>query len=240
MRKFIALALIGFFLTSNLWAFGSSGCDSSTVLLGHYDADFSDSGCNGTGKKTVTNHNASTIDNTNFVFGGGSAHFAFSSLQYIDYGDSTDWAFGTGDFEIDFRVRFDSFPLVNVFLDMNPVSDELDIDYFNGGNTFRVALHGVRYTFAWTPSTGIYYYVKINRTGTSLKVFIDNAQIGTTQTSSDNVGHTELDIGAYSNGVSAHDGNIDELRITKGDARVGMTTTPTTPYCSGCEMVEED
>ena len=76
--------------------------------------------------KIVTVGGGANIDTTNKVFGAGSILFptAPSEPSYLSVPDSADWAFGTGDFEIDMRIMFASYqgsPYVNGIISHNKI-----------------------------------------------------------------------------------------------------------------------
>ena len=112
--------------------------------------------------------------------------------------------------------------------------------YYGSNNlTFaRYAPAYTGYTFSWTPTTGVWYFVAVSRSGTSLRAFINGSQIGTTQTAStdfSNINTTDgFQIGKMiaGGGTSYYlNGYIDDLRITKGYARyTGSFTAPSTPF----------
>ena len=78
--------------------------DSYTKLMLHMENNVTDSAAG----KTVTNNNA-TFSSSVYKMGGYAGVFNGSNA-YLSLADSDDWNFGSGDFTVDFWVRFNSFP----------------------------------------------------------------------------------------------------------------------------------
>ncbi len=82
---------------------------SSAHLLLHCDgADASTTFIDATGRHQVTVAGNAQVDTAQSKFGGASALFDNNSSSSLTLDGSTDFVFGTGDYTIDFRVRFDS------------------------------------------------------------------------------------------------------------------------------------
>lgn len=237
--KLVKLIVIGIILCSNSYAYGTNGCDSKTVLLMHNDGanastTFTDADCDGNGKKVLTASGGAVLDTSKKVFGPSSGLFDFVTFSYVAVPSSTDFAMGTGDFTVDFWVNFASVISIQFFQTDASVNN-FDVTWYNTDSTLRTFLAGVGYSFSWAPSTGVWYHVAISRNGSNLRAFVNGSQIGTTQSSSDNVAACALQIGGSA--TVFFNGNLDEYRITKGVARwTANFTPPSTPYCSGCEQ----
>src|SRR3989338_5118640 len=84
-------------------------------------------------------------------------------------------------------------------------------------------------TGTWSPSINTWYHIAAVRTGATIKLFIDGAQIGTDYNIGSSVIYNSngeaLWIGAYHSGAGGDtpggflNGWIDEFRVTKGAAR---------------------
>lgn len=132
-----------------------------------------------------------------FISGATKALSLNGTDQYLKTGDTADWDLGTGDFTFSCWVYFDSFPDIpsesDLFriigegrgssgtgsnhtgwtLRVNKTSNELTLNKFDGSGTNR--------NFAWTPSTSTWYLVVLVRAGDNLSAYINNSQIGSTQ-----------------------------------------------------------
>jgi hypothetical protein len=85
------------------------------------------------------------------------------------------------------------------------------------------------YRVASTATTGAWQHVAVTRSGTSMRLFVNGTQAGTTQTIS-----TAYDMSTTSTTVGSQGANyylngyIDDLRVTKGFARYTGNFTPST------------
>jgi hypothetical protein len=210
---------------------------SSVVLLLHCD------GTNGATSATdysnsahsITFYGNAQLSDTSPKFGTAAVLFDGSG-DYIQAPDSADWDFGTGDFTIEFWYKSTT----------NTSDPGTFVSQYNGnGFTFRWYL-GALYMLngattiatggSWTPTTGVWYHIAACRSGTSLRLFVDGTQSGSTATSSDNItgSNLPLELGCmpYSGGhIFPLNGRLDDVRITKGVARYTANfTAPTEAF----------
>ncbi len=207
----------------------AGGNDGDVKLLLHGNGtdastSFTDSS---SGSKTVTASGNAQIDTAQSKFGGASMLFDGSG-DYLSVPDSGDWDWGTGDFAVDFWVRFNSVANAVTFVDRNAQGQT--IRWAQSVNQLRVDLPGTpnALTASWTPSTNTWYHVAVTRSGTSLRAFIDGTQIGSTATDSTDVqlNNESLYIGDQEGGGTSLNGWMDELRVSKGVARWTSNFTP--------------
>jgi hypothetical protein len=180
------------------------------------------------------------IDTTQFKFGGSSAHFDGSG-DYISYPDSTDWYFGSGDFTIDFWVRFNTLTNIGPFFVQR--FDANSFWYFDketnaSGNKLYIrfatasAIKGeYMMTNNWSVNTGQWYHIAAVRNGSTVMLFIDGvsqALSSATPIGSNDVGDVAatLTIGGSSIYGWYLDGWLDEVRIVKGQAVWTANFTP--------------
>ncbi len=208
--------------------------DSYTVLLLH---------CNGTNDstiftdsettpKTVTANGSAHIDTSTYKFGGASGKLLDVGGSYLSLDDSVDWAFGTGDFTIDFWLRFNSVPTSWSVLHQGAVLNENRWIIAGDKNLKQIWFRqwtastlDIDIIVAWTPVANTWYHVALVRNGNNWMWFIDGQQIGTTIVAADAVsnhiapfyigadGYTQPPPGGQLNSW------IDEFRISKGIAR---------------------
>ena len=89
---------------------------------------------------------------------------------------------------------------------------------------------------SWTPSTSIWYFLAVTRSGNDLKFFINGTQIGTTQSLSGVTIFNSTDViriggeatGSPTSLPGTMNGYIDDFRITNGYARYTANFTPPT------------
>jgi len=241
-------------LVASVGAFGQGpgGVDAYTTFLLHGD------GTNGsTTFKDEKGHpiqqvGMSKIDTSQSKFGGSSILTSDGSA----YGgartpDTPDIAFGSGDFTVDFWVRFSNVATgeaAETFLsDMqwfSPTSYGWWFTYarwngtlqfsFNAGD--EIAPSNIGVGRAWTPVNDTWYHLAAVRSGNTLTMYVNGTQLGGTYdmtgiTINDatclfNIGYEENTYGRY-----LLQGWMDEIRISKGIARwTSNFTPPTLPY----------
>lgn len=217
------------------------GHDSYTKLLLHCDgADASTAFVDDMGK-TVTNTTSAQNDTAQFKYGTASALFNGSS-DYITVADSDDFNFGTGNFTIDFWVRWYNFTgnqgLVSQYEDddnywrigWNAIGTYIELLFRDGGTTmgsYRFNPDALGIADVWT-------HLAFVRNGTTALIFKNGvSQTLTTNTAfgSNDVGNItgDLIIGAYITGTTTYryyNGWIDEVRVSKGIARWTSNFTP--------------
>jgi hypothetical protein len=210
------------------------GIDSFTVLMLHCDGTngsttFTDSALT---PHTMTANGNAQVTTAQSVFGGASASFDGTG-DWLQTADSADWDFGSGDFTIDFRIRFavstdadliaqygtnQSFRVVR--LNFN---NTLDFQYSTTGS------NQVDILPSWTPTANTWYHVAIVRSGNNLYHFVDGTALAApTSVSGVTIFNSvsPLTIGAGPAGVNPFNGWLDEIRISKGVARWTTTFTP--------------
>ena len=214
---------------------------ASVVALLHFDG--SDASTTFTDEKghTFTAVGNAQIDTAQSKFGGAAGLFDGSGDR-LTAPDSTDWDFGTGDFTVEFFIRFNALPSSTATsLVGNYVSSSSGwiVQFRNDspgarlafGSSGDVPISG----FSWSPSTATWYHVAVAREGSTLRAFAGGSQVGSDETNSENIAGSNgvLMIGAINTmGVIQHfNGWMDELRITKGVARyTAAFTPPTAPF----------
>jgi len=214
-----------------------------TKLLLHCDSAgvpgyFVDSSVN---NYAVTTAGHVVTDSTQYKFGNYSGVFDGTD-DYLSLADSDDWNFGSGNFTIDFRFRFNALSATSYFVSQESVTSNYWALYCNangslvfegyadGGGTF-VNL----YTGAGAVSAdSSWHHLAFVRNGTTGLVFVDGVSVafGGTQfgTATMNDIGDQLWIGAREYGSVTYEFNgwIDEFRISKGIARWTSNFTPPT------------
>ncbi len=206
--------------------------DSYVKLLLHCDGvDAATADIDYSGQNHILTFNGNAqLDTAQKVFGPTSLALAVDG-DYITSPDHADWDFGSGDFTVDFRIRFASIPISPDIAAM--------IGQFQGGGQegwiiywladvsrlrFQYSTDGSTDLFSdrtWVFSINTWYHVAIVRNGANLMHFVDGVQLG----ASHNIGaatifnsNALLEIGATAGGF-APSGWMDEIRISKGIAR---------------------
>jgi len=216
--------------------------DSSTVLLLHGEGEDASTTIidSSPSHKTVTAKGNAQIDTAQKVL--GSASILFDGTDYVSLADSDDWYF-SGDFTIDFRIRFASLPSASQYMhimgQVESASKRWYIYIYNNAGTYR--LHYTAgdnsNTIAFSRSfssldVNTWYHLAITRAGSSFKLFVNGAQMSTEYTSSLFIVNisAQLWLGGVS-GQTYLNGWLDEVRLIKGKAIwTASFTVPTAAY----------
>ncbi|MBL7130493.1 MAG: VCBS repeat-containing protein [Candidatus Omnitrophica bacterium] len=220
----------------------ATNSDLSTKLLLHCDGG---DGSTNFPDSSVFNHpvtavGGAQIDAAEYKFGSASGLFDGDG-DYLSIPDSNDWDYGSGDFTIDFWVRFNDTASENYFYDQyTSPTDSIRFSLSPTNNIiFRAKTGGVNdayYVYNWSYSSGVWSHLALVRNGTSLLLFIDGTLVTWTFIY-DAIGNNilpdisaDLEIGKYLNGW------LDEFRISKGIARwTSNFTPPADPYSSDAQ-----
>jgi hypothetical protein len=170
-------------------------------------------------------------------YGTGSLAFDGTGDYLISNSPTTDlYAFGIGDFTIEFWLYLNSTSGAQVFYDGRPASSQgLQPTIYTNSGTLYYYTNATNRITGNSLSTNTWYHIAVSRSGSSTKMFVNGTQVGSTYTDSTNYINSALRpmIGAdgYNSGTpggNPMNGYIDDLRITKGYARYTTTFTPPT------------
>ncbi len=211
---------------------GFDGADGATALVSEDAA-----------ARTFT-FDGGLLKNTEKVFGPTSLYLAGGS-SIVTLPDSSDWSFGGGDFTIEYRARcydFSAEQFSGMIAQRSNVSGNvgwlLTYDATNHQVQFYWSTDGTYGTLGSivggiTLAQDTWYAFAVSYDGTTMRLFVNGAVIGTTSVSSlviADVTHT-LDIGqSNDNGTQRWRGYIDELRITKACRYTGAYTPATAAF----------
>ena len=168
-------------------------------------------------------------------YGTGSLNFPSSGTNYLASTSSTSlYAFGTGDFTIEFWLYITTTSSAQNIYDTRPASTTgaYNMIYCNSG-AITYNTNNADQIIGSTLSINTWYHIAVCRSGTSTKLFVNGAQSGSTYTDSTNyivgsgrpvVGANAYNLGTY----GLNNGYIDDLRITNGLARYTANFTPPT------------
>lgn len=219
--------------------------DSYTKLLLNCDGDASDS-------QHIITANGNTKIYSDGVF-NGSVYFGTGS-DYLTIPDSSDWAFGSDDFTIDFWVKFETAPGTSLWeccVAQWYSSGNGDESFYIGINSnssnvmeFAYSTTGsdhINCNTNYTPSANVWFHYAVVRNGDTLKQYINGEERGSCSIGSSSLHNSSriLEIGSFQSGASHNfNGNICELRISKGIARwTSEFDAPTKPYIADSHTV---
>jgi len=190
----------------------------------------------------ITAHGNAQIDTAQSKFGGASGLFDGAG-DYLSSADSGDWAFGGGDFTIDFWVRFNALPTASSGMTICG-------QYANTNNRWYTSTWNIGGEYRWyfiqytggvsninfyrvsAISANTWYHIAYVRSGNSWYIFRDGTQLGGVETKTDAIADIAgtLTIGEHAYG-SYLNGWMDEFRISKGIARwTGSFSPPSTAH----------
>ena len=191
---------------------------------------------------TITFAGTAQLDTAQKKFGTASLLLDGDS-DYVTVGDSDHLDFAAGDFTVECWVRFAALGNNTIFSHWaNGTASSMSyyLTYFNGSGILRLGhyLSGNADTsYSWSPSTGTWYHIALERSGTTLKVYIDGTSVISVSASTTALRNSEdpFRIGVFNDASTGSpsldwyfNGHIDDLRMTKGIARYGTNFTPPT------------
>jgi len=210
--------------------------DSYTVSLLHMDGadattSFPDDGQSHA--HTWTANGNVQVDTAQSKFGGASALFDGAG-DFLTTTDDTDFQFGTGDWTVDFWVRFSAIGSSQTLYDGRPNATEglYPTIYFNATTqTMRYYTNSADRIIGNTIIVGnTWYHVAVARASGVTRLYVNGAQEGSPYVDTNNYtnGTSRPVIGASGNNTANQNlgGWIDEHRVSKGIAR--YTTTNVT------------
>lgn len=197
--------------------------------------------------KTVTAVGNAQISTAQSKFGGASMLFdGNGDVLTVPKSDEVD--FGLGDFTIEAWIRFSALATDNsIVAGRGPTAGTLMFVAFaglSGLNDLRIGRNNVAWDLIASTSwlSGVWYHVAVTRDSGTLRLFKDGLLLSSgtytgaytlADTSDVNyaVGARQKNISSSSDLDRFFNGNIDDLRITKGVARYTSNfTPPTAPF----------
>lgn len=217
---------------NNMYGFGSGGGSAASdpyfanvVVLLHFNGADGSTTFTDVKGHTFTGAGNAQIDTGSYAYGGASLQLDGTG-DYVTASSSTDWDFGTGDYTIEFWFNGNSFagqPFVcNTWVSPYPWGVDFTATNvrWSTNATVRIdAAHGI--------STGQWGHFAVARASSDTRVFIDGVQKGSTVVDSSSIGAQAICIGAKGDTLTFNfNGQVDDLRITKGVARYTTGFSP--------------
>lgn len=199
---------------------------NNVVLAMHMD----DAGLTDVKGHALTLNGGVTRSSAQSMFGGYSAYFDGVD-DYIALPEA-DFAFGTGDFTIEFFIYVDGSVNARSIFDFRP--------YGSNGAYPSLSMSATNTLNFWHSTTNrivgthvianAWHHVELSRASGVTKLFVDGAQDGSSYTDATTYGcgasRPRIGSGGYSTPESPFKGHIEDLRITKGVARHTANFTP--------------
>ena len=199
--------------------------DTDCKLMLHYD------GSDASTTFTDSSASAHTITVTgNTQIDTAQAKFAQSGL-FDGSGDllttpaSSDWTFGTGDFTVDFWVRFSSLPSTSIdFIGQGPENNKWELRR-DGAGRLQWNFSGSAVAQAnWSPSIDTWYHIAVGKSSGTTNLYVDGTSIASGSDSNNYSLNDAVEIGYLGNAYI--NGWFDEMRVVKGTAVWTANFTP--------------
>jgi hypothetical protein len=214
-----------------------SGLDQYVSLLLHCEgADgsttFTDS--SPLAKTVVVGGNAQ-IDTAQFKFGSASALFDGTG-DYLRLDGSAAFAFGAGDFTIDFWLRRNVTGATHYLYDARPAGTDglYPTLYVFSDNVLYYYTNGANRIAGGSLSAGVWYHIALTRQAGQTRLFVNGVQVGSTYADTNtylngaqrpSIGISGLDLAG-----GGLNGWLDEIRVSKDFARwAAAFTAPAAP-----------
>ena len=180
--------------------------------------------------KAITAVGNASVTTAQFRYGTSSLTFD-STDDRLTLASSNDFAFGTGDFTIEFWMRSQdvSTATQRSILQISQTAGGMSGDYTGGiliyqGRGVSIGQNGaiaffIGGSFVGSPvvlTVNTWHHVALTRAGSTCRMFVDGSQVSTLE-SSLNLTASNLVVGGGNTGL--YQGQLDDLRITKGIAR---------------------
>jgi len=179
--------------------------------------------------KSITVQGDAQLSTTQKKFGTASV-LLDGTGDYLELATSSDFGFGTGDFAIEAFVYPTTIAAGKIF-DFRTASPEvaalIDMD---GSGTVQLNVNGSNVISGGTLTANSWFHIAVSRVSGTTSLFVNGTRVGAAYTDSNNYGNTKpLKIGANLNGADAFTGYIDEIRVSKGQARYANAASITVP-----------
>ena len=189
----------------------------------------------------------------------GSSGFFDATGDNLTFAASSDFAFGAGDFTIEFWMNSNdvSNATQRGLFQISSISGGLQASYVNSivigqgigagaGLTGGLGAYIDNVNFGVNTavlSTGTWYHIALTRSGTNIRLFV-NGNLHVSGTSSANLTCQNLVVGGYYNGSYLYNGYLQDFRIYKGVAKYTSNFTPpsatqNTTVAAGCDSLTD-
>jgi len=211
---------------------GGSNANSTRILLDFtngkmFDQSATDSAATIGGNVTLSTSVKKFGASSCYLFGGTGARLALPTRP------ETSSILATGKFTIEFWLYVHAYHAA--YSDIVGVFDGVNSGWlmYQNSNNLELYVNGSTVITGSRPSTGAWKHIALTRDGTSLKMFVEGTQHGSTSTA--NLGNDRTDhglvFGGDDTGRNGINGYIDEFRLTLGKARYTANfTAPTEEF----------
>jgi hypothetical protein len=210
---------------------------ANVIFLAHMDGSNGSTTFTEVTGRTISAAGNAQLSTTDQKFGTACGLFDGSG-DYISTPHTSDLLLATGDFTIEFWIRFTSVSAAVIIGHKAESSSD-----FYPWQTFKNGSNQIRFrgfdtgpstlvfdlTSVNTVSANIWYHIAFTRAGNTFRMFLDgNEEASSSYSGALFSNATAMVWGAYTNPAAAMDGRLDDLRITAGVARYTGNFTPPT------------
>lgn len=208
---------------------------ANVIFLAHMDGTNGSTTFTEVTGRTITAVGNAQLSTSNQKFGTACGLFDGSG-DYITTGHTSDLLLVTGDFTIEFWIRFSSTAAaVLIGHKAGSTTDSYPWQFFMsasrtiGFRGFETTATSLAYnlTSTATVSAGNWYHIAGTRSGNTFRLFIDGVQEASgTSSQTLRSNSTVMTWGSYTNPLLGLNGRLDDVRITAGVARYTSAFTP--------------
>jgi hypothetical protein len=218
------------YVTMLLHGDGSAGANvaagaGATPTVTNFNADASTNNFN-----VTINGDARSNNFTPYQGNGYYSNYFGGSGNSLGYPSASQYAIGTGNFTVEFLVNFSTINSGHnrMFCIGASGTDGIEID-LDGTNLEIGIQNGYPINYTWTPRVGVWQYVALTRSGSTVTLYINGVSVAT-GTNSNSVTQNSLNLGgiSWSAGFSMN-GYLSNVRFSN---TVRTIAVPTAPYTS--------
>jgi hypothetical protein len=183
--------------------------------------------------KVVTANGDAHISTAQYVYGSSSIAFSGSTNSDVSIVESSDFAFGTGDFTVEtwlWANDWSGYRGIWSSGDLSAVGDFAS--YIQNGSSIQIFNEGVGpaiFTANFsTLSTSAWHHIALVRSSGTITAYVNGVSVGSTASSFDfkAIGNASF-AGTDANGSYFFNGYVQDLRITRAAVYTGNFTPPT-------------
>lgn len=177
----------------------------------------------------TTNGNTTHSTAVTPPFGTSSIYFDANG-DYLSIPTSSNFAFGTGDFTVEFWLRSSGTGQQHLYEGRNGTTTNTILIYLNSSTQLTYYANGGNtITTTSVPTLNTWVHIAVCRFGTFTKMFLDGTQVGSTYSDSINYAAPTTSLYIGTNDAASGSwlyGYIKDFRVTKGVARYTQNFTP--------------
>jgi hypothetical protein len=193
-------------------------------------------------KNDLITAGAAQVNTSVVKYGTGSMSFNGTTSYLQNKNPNFAGVFGTGNFTVEYWIYPNSFSTAPTVFDTRTTGTSSNpngyADFFTTSGLFNLYFGSTVYTSSTAISTNTWTHIAVTRSGTSIRVFFNGTQNGSTVTNSSNLTDNvnifvgvNVAISTTTPSTNYFNGYVDDLRVTRGIARYTANfTAPTAPF----------